>query len=469
MSFRLQLIISIVLLLAITFGIGGTLLISASFQTSLDEQTDTAFESYETVLNTLSLLNTLTEQTDHDSLADALKQMEERGITFWQALVLETDEHVIYENGSPNSLAFSLPVPPDNQCCHVTVSDDYGHGLLILSTISAEEEQLFLKARFDLSPVYTARETQQHLFFIIYLVVVPLGGMTSAILAFILTRRLKKLTAAVRRISGGDLDTRSSIRSHDEFGQLSRDFDTMADHLQENIRRLEQDMQRQEAFMGAFAHELKTPMTSIIGYADLLRQDNMDDNTRMMAADYIFSEGQRLEKLSFKLLDLLMLKKDAPVMREVNLSVFLLEVEKALSPVLRQKNIHFVCRADRVKVVFEPDLVKSLLYNLADNASKAIESDGAITILGEAIPGGCQFQVIDNGRGIAESELDKITEAFYRVDKSRSRMQGGVGLGLTLCKEITALHHGSLKFDSSPGAGTRVTVTLYGSEGDEHA
>ena len=77
--------------------------------------------------------------------------------------------------------------------------------------------------------------------------------------------------------------------------------------------------------------------------------------------------------------------------------------------------------------------------------------------------------MIDNGRGIAESELDKITEAFYRVDKSRSRMQGGVGLGLTLCKEITALHHGSLKFDSSPGAGTRVTVTLYGSEGDEHA
>ena len=214
MSFRLQLIISIVLLLAITFGIGGTLLISASFQTSLDEQTDTAFESYETVLNTLSLLNTLTEQTDHDSLADALKQMEERGITFWQALVLETDEHVIYENGSPNSLAFSLPVPPDNQCCHVTVSDDYGHGLLILSTISAEEEQLFLKARFDLSPVYTARETQQHLFFIIYLVVVPLGGVTSAILAFILTRRLKKLTAAVRRIYGGDLDTPYSISSH---------------------------------------------------------------------------------------------------------------------------------------------------------------------------------------------------------------------------------------------------------------
>ena len=77
--------------------------------------------------------------------------------------------------------------------------------------------------------------------------------------------------------------------------------------IKENIIRLETDMQRQESFMGAFAHELKTPMTAIIGYADLLRQDGLPEDTRLTAADYIYSEGQRLEKLSFKLLDLLLL------------------------------------------------------------------------------------------------------------------------------------------------------------------
>ena len=273
----------------------------------------------------------------------------------------------------------------------------------------------------------------------------------------------------MRKISGGDLSTRSSIASRDEFGQLSRDFDAMADKLQENISHLESDIERQESFMGAFAHELKTPMTSIIGFADLLRQGNLDENTRMMAAEYIYSEGHRLERLSFKLLDLLLLKKDGVTMKRVWLSTYLAEVEKALSPTLQSKGIRLVCRAEQKRVALEPDLVKSLLYNLIDNASKAMDNGGIIGVKGTAIPGGCQFQVVDNGRGMEKGELSKITEAFYRVDKARSRSQGGAGLGLALCKQIVELHHGSIRFASEPGKGTRVTVTLYGKAGRPNA
>ena len=105
-------------------------------------------------------------------------------------------------------------------------------------------------------------------------------------------------------------------------------------------------MERQERFMGSFAHELKTPMTSIIGFADLLRQGNLDEGTRMMAAQYIYSEGRRLERLSFKLLDLILLKKDSLVMRRVYLPKYLGEIEKALSPSLKKKDIRLYCRAD---------------------------------------------------------------------------------------------------------------------------
>ncbi len=291
----------------------------------------------------------------------------------------------------------------------------------------------------------------------IYAAVVAIGALTATTLSFAMTGKLRRLTVTVRRLAGGDLSTRSKMRSHDEFGQLSRDFDAMADKLQENITRLESDMQRQEAFMGAFAHELKTPMTSIIGYADLLRQDGIDDSSRLVAADYIFSEGQRLEKLSFKLLDLLLLKKDVPAMKAVNLNAFLQEVHKALSPVLAERSIGLICKGERAKVVLEPDLVKSMLYNLVDNASKAIEGGGMIAIRGSRIVGsrtaeGVCFQVADNGRGMAREELSKITEAFYRVDKARSRSQGGAGLGLALCKEIASLHQGSISFDSEEAA-----------------
>ena len=462
MSYRLKLTITIALLIALSFGIGGTLMITTSFHASLEKETQAALDSFETVQNTLYLLNSLGDQTDFDSLSNALEQMERQNLGRWQALTLKTPDSVLYQNGNMAQTAVDMAVPAADECSYVPVEDQYGHGLLVMSVLGAGETELELMARFDLSAVYAARETQQRLYIVVYLAVVRFGILVSAALSFALTRPLRRLTATVRQISGGDLSQRSRITSRDEFGQLSRDFDAMADKLQENISRLESEMQRQESFMGAFAHELKTPMTSIIGFADLLRQGSLDENTRMMAADYIFTEGHRLERLSFKLLDLLLLKKDDVAMKRIWLANYIGEVEHALSPSLKNKGIRLVCKAEQKRVVLEPDLVKSLLYNLIDNASKAMEGDGIIAVKATAIPGGCQFQVVDNGRGMEQPELAKITEAFYRVDKARSRSQGGAGLGLALCKQIVELHSGSIQFASVPGKGTRVTVTLYG-------
>jgi len=464
MSYRLRLIVTISLLIAISLSVGGTILISVSFRDSLETETEAALESYETVQKTLYLMNSMGGQTGYDSLAEALGQMAEQGVGRWQALSLSTGDAVIFQNGNAPMDTSSLPTPMGSQCSYTRISDELGHGVLVLSVIAAEDEQLFLRARYDLSKVYQTRKTQQRLFAAVYIIVVALGIAAATVLSYALTSRLRRLTGVVRRISGGDLSTRSRITSQDEFGQLSRDFDAMADRLQENIIRLESDIERQESFMGAFAHELKTPMTSIIGFSDLLRQGNLDENTRMMAAEYIHSEGHRLENLSFKLLELLLLKKDTVVMKRVWLSNYLYEVERALAPNLKKKGIRLVCKAEQKRVAFEPDLVKSLLYNLIDNAGKAMDGEGIIAVKANAIPGGCQFHVADNGRGMEEKELARITEAFYRVDKARSRSQGGAGLGLALCKQIVELHNGSIQYASEPGKGTRVTVTLYGKE-----
>ena len=331
----------------------------------------------------------------------------------------------------------------------------------------AGSSALELTARFDLTSVYEMRQAQHWHYVITYIAVLLFGIIGSVILSYAMTGHLRRLTATVRRISGGDLSKRSKITSADEIGQLSRDFDAMADKLQETISKMEEDMQRQEQFLGAFAHELKTPMTSIIGFADLLRQDSMDENTRIIAADYIYSEGRRLERLSFKLLELILLKKDEITMKRVWLSSFLLEIERALAPNMKSKGIRLVCKAEPARVRFEADLVKSMLYNLIDNASKATDDGGIIAVRATAINGGCQFQVADNGRGMEPEELQRITEAFYRVDKARSRSQGGAGLGLALCKQIVELHHGHIQFSSVPGKGTRVTVTLYEKDASE--
>ncbi len=469
MSFRFRLIVTISLLIALTFGIGGSLLIATSFNSDLDEERLAALDSFETAENTLLLLNSLSEKADYNILKQSLSQMESTGVAKWQAILLTSGENTIYQKEEDCLTNYSLTAPNEGQCSYMDVSDTYGYGIIVLAGIGAGDEYLELKARFDVSSVYADRSKQLQMFLVIYYVVVLIGIVTATALSFVMTGRLHKLTGAVRQIAGGDLNKRSSLSSQDEFGQLSRDIDIMADKLQENIVRLETDVQRKEAFMGAFAHELKTPMTSIIGYADLLRQDGLDYNKRQRAENYIFTEGQRLEKLSFKLLDLLLLKKDTTEMKQVQLSIFLAEIENALAPALKEKGIRLVCKSDRGKAYFEPDLVTSLLYNLIDNAAKAMEQSGIIAVQGQTINGGCQFTVIDNGRGMEQEELSKITEAFYRVDKARSRKQGGAGLGLALCKEIVALHRGSMRFASAPGTGTKVIVTLYGKVGADNA
>ncbi len=462
MSYRLKLIITITLLIAAAFSVGGTVLIAVSFENSLEAETQAALDSFLSVQNTLYLLNSLGDQNTFDTLGQALTGMAEQNAGRWQALKLQAGERVIFQNFSELLGNYPLNAMSPEQCLYIRVSDDYGQGLIAQSVIQAGSQRLVLTGRFDLSDIYRGREAQQQLYRTAYIVVVLVGFLAAMVMGYTMTRRLRRLGSSVRKIAGGDLSTRSNIQSSDEFGQLSRDFDAMADKLQENLTRIEGEMASQERFMGAFAHELKTPMTAIIGFADLLRQGDLDENTRLMAANYVYSEGKRLEKLAFKLLELMVVKKDGLAMRRVRLDRYLGEVEQALTPAMKDRGVKLICRAQPERAVLEPDLVKSLLYNLIDNAAKAMEGEGIIAVKATAIPGGCQFVVADNGRGMEEAELSKITEAFYRVDKSRSRAQGGAGLGLALCKQIVELHQGAIRFDSKPGSGTQVTVTLYG-------
>ena len=110
----------------------------------------------------------------------------------------------------------------------------------------------------------------------------------------------------------------------------------------------------------------------------------------------------------------------------------------------------------------EPVLVRSLLMNLLDNALKALDGGGSIHIESRVSGGDCSISIRDNGKGIPAASLKHLTEAFYRVDKARAREQGGVGLGLTLCARIVEIHDGDMRFESSEGVGTCVTVTLRG-------
>ena len=236
--------------------------------------------------------------------------------------------------------------------------------------------------------------------------------------------------------------------------------------LERSIENLEHVASRREEFIGSFAHELKTPLTAIIGYADMLRSKDMNPKSRFTAAGYIFSEGKRLEALSLKLMDIIVAGKQEFEPKRFEIGYFIRSVAAVTVPSLSAENITLDLRWEPGFILVEPDLFKTLMINLVDNARKASHKNSVIELFGKAEDGGYAIYVRDHGRGMPKEELAKITEPFYMIDKSRSRAQNGAGLGLALCQRIAELHGTCLEYESELGEGTTVRILVKGGAPD---
>jgi signal transduction histidine kinase len=230
--------------------------------------------------------------------------------------------------------------------------------------------------------------------------------------------------------------------------------------LEHSLHHLEDAANRREEFIASFAHELKTPLTAIIGYADMLRSKDMAPKPRFTAAGYIFSEGKRLEAMSLKLMDIIVAGRQNFEKRRYDAGYFIRSVAAVTVPSLSSDGLTLNMRWENAEVEVEPDLFKTLLVNVVDNARKASHKGQDVEIFGKREEGGYAFYVRDHGRGMPKEELAHITEPFYMIDKSRSRAQNGAGLGLALCQRIAELHGTKLEYESKPGEGTTVRILL---------
>lgn len=337
-----------------------------------------------------------------------------------------------------------------------------GYELQTVSLITVEGgEVLYLESMRDITALFEERTDQYDIYKKWMFGILAAESICSFLLALWLMRPLRRLSRVTRRIADGDLTVRARMKSQDEFGDLARDFNHMADSLEEHFQALEDAARRKEDFIGSFAHELKTPLTSMIGYADMLRSQEMTQEEQFQAANYIFKEGKRLEALSLKLLELLVVKNQELEIRAVNAKWLAEDIKGLLEPSLEKSGLHLKVVVEDVMIDLEPDLMKTVLQNLLDNGRKAMEGqEGILYLLGRREGNGFAFYVRDLGRGIPKEELDRITEAFYMVDKSRARKQGGAGLGLSICSEIVNKHEGTMSFKSAVGKGTVVRIFL---------
>ena len=332
----------------------------------------------------------------------------------------------------------------------------------ITSKISYGKETMVFQGAYDISEVYATRHQQLVSFRKIFVLVIGIEIVVSYFLAMILTRPLQKLSQVSKQIADGDYSVRVPVHTEDEIGELSVSFNYMTEQLIEKLMKLDQLLKNQEEFMGSFAHEMKTPLTSIIGYADLMRMEALSKEEQKEACGYIYSEGKRLQNLSLKLMKLLVLKNQQFQMKKQDLEPMIQEAVTSMQYRLKEQDILVNLNLKKAICKIEPDLLKSLILNLIDNALKSMNSGGILTVEDRATQEGAKIYISDTGCGMPKDEISKITEAFYRIDKSRSRKQGGVGLGLAICKEIVRIHQGEMRFISQQGKGTTVIITIGG-------
>ena len=464
MKFRLKLMLYMAALLSVLFGAGGSLLITGSFHDALEREKEAAFASYRMAWSALQIVNGLDPYLDRGALVQTMEQLCAQGRSAWTALRLSAGEETIYESNAALSPLLGGVEPTQAGSCRVQIAAGQlpGRYLILSGTVETNGETLCLQTAQEISAPYDARQSQLENYLRVFAVLAVLCAVLSYTISRVLTAPLVSLSLASRAIASGRFSSRVRVRSRDEVGAVGEDFNAMAEQMERTVAQLQQAVERQERFVGSFAHEMKTPMTALIGYAELLRSGTLSPGEQREAAGYIYSESKRLENLSRKLLDLLVLKQGDLPLVEVSPAELVGELAERLRPLLERRGISVACACREGLCLLEPDLVWSLLLNLADNAQKAMDRGGSIRFEQEMLPDGCRFRVLDSGKGIPEEALAHLTEAFYRVDKARSRKQGGFGLGLALCREIAALHGGSIRFENRTAGGVCVTVELRG-------
>ena len=447
MKFAHKLTLALLVVLAVVLSLCNTVLIGQQFRQELHTAQETLSADWQresrAMQRTLvtpgsgslaarvgSYLQAITEQ---NSLACAAYSVD--GTSLYYALPtavpLSEVEALLAQDGEPRMVLAS------------------NHTLLCAGTVVLPERCITLVIAQDAAPVWQARQARTRNALVVELLAMVLAGGLVLLLCRRMTRPLEQLEQASRQIDAGAYSQRTAIHGSDEIASLSRSFDEMAQAVEGTVQTLQQNARQKDDFVAAFTHELKTPMTSILGFADILRSGEVSPATRRTAADYIYHESKRLEALSGNLLALMGLEQQPPQLEAVPLGRVLQSLRRALP---QGSPVPTLPRSDTV-VLAQPELLCDMLYNLIQNARKATPADGKVEVLLDETPTRLTIRVQDTGCGIPPQELARITEPFYMVDKSRAREQGGSGMGLALCARIAALHGTTLQFASVPSQG----------------
>ena len=292
---------------------------------------------------------------------------------------------------------------------------------------------------------------------VITLIVIVVMSFIIALILRHSLRSLKELNKTAADIAKGNYDKRVNVRGKNEIATLGTTFNQMAEAVETRTRSLEESERQKTLFMGNLTHELKTPLAAISGYAQTLLTVRLDEADEAEALGYIDEECKRLERLSKKMLRLLELDTEQKLeLHEIPVRQLFERTERLCRKLLEAKGVTLQYEEHGESFLVEEDLMTEVLVNLVDNANKASKQGDTIRLIAKEQ----QILVQDMGCGIPKEEQKKILEPFYMIDKSRSRKNGGAGLGLALTSLILKRHDVTLAIESEEGKGTTMILNF---------
>jgi len=355
----------------------------------------------------------------------------------------------------------------------IFVQSEHGYFIYITGTLPGAFHSFTLNFRQCITESVTVMQNIQRIFLML-----AIGFSVIAAFAFyiVLSQLFKPLNVVAHtsiKIADGHYGERIYVKGNNELSQVARDFNRMAEKIENQILILKEEAAKQQRlivmleeeaikkqqFIDNFAHEIRTPLTSIYGNAEHMQRALLDEDEIIELTEIIMERTNHMIKIANSLLQLATLRDYTPATCHIDVKALFANIAQTLSVHMAEHGVQLTFKSDVDVLQGQEDLLKSLLLNLCFNAMKACAIDsGEIILEAVRLNGKIVLSVTDNGCGIPKESLARVAEPFYRVDKARSRNQDGAGLGLTLCKQIAAVHGAKMNIESTEGVGTSIKV-----------
>lgn len=451
---RNKIIRSFLIIFSLSFVIGFGILYGVLYYVSLNQQTSNLNDELSIIVQT----NFEESQQIGEELFDKDTRL----------TMISSDGEVLYDNFDDSINENHLQreeikeASKNGTGSSVRYSETMEQNYLYVAEYDAQE-QTYVRLAMPFSGVSQSALMLLPSFFIAFVIAFFFVWLMSKRMADSILKPLQEISAVIRKADFGKEKIEFQNYSYSELQEITDALQTMNNQIAKNLENLEREKQIRQEFFTNASHELKTPLTSIRGYSELLRQHAITDPDQIdHCLDCVLKESDHMTKLINDILTISKLEaKDYVVQKShIKLKDLLENVLKSLSVQAKAMNLDIDASCENVTVYANLDHIQGILYNLISNAIKYNKPNGKIIIIIKERLDNILIKVMDTGIGISKEDQEKVFQRFYRVDKQRSKIVAGTGIGLAIVKHIVQFYNGSISLKSKENEGTSIEISL---------